>query len=91
MASLTKDCILQVAAYLLTGRGRKLSPSMVDPWQLKIGIEIEHEHTRFKWVAQIIALDHLYEFPDYYTRLLQLEKEAEADKRRGIKLPNRRP
>lgn len=89
--SLTKDCIHRAAAYLLTGHGRNISPAMVDAWQLKVGISIEMEHTRFRWVAQIIALDHLYEFPDYYTRLLQLEKDAEDDKRRGIKLPNRRP
>lgn len=86
---LTKECIQRAAAYLLTGKGHKLSPGMVDSWQLKVGIEIEREHTRFKWIAQIIALDHLYEFPDYYTRLLELEQRAMADKIKGIRLPNR--
>jgi len=87
---LTKEHIQRAAAYLLTGKGHYITPGMVDAWQLKEGIKVEYEHTKFKWVATIIALDHLYEFPDYYTRLLQLEKDAEADKRRHVRLPNRR-
>lgn len=88
---LTGDLIHQAATYLLTGRGHRLKPSQVDQWQLREGIKIEYEHTRFKWIAQIIAMDHLEEFPDYYTRLLLLEKEAGEYKRLGKRLPNRRP
>src|SRR5210317_646760 len=47
--------------------------------ELRTGIEIEHEHTDDKSKAKEIALDHLYEFPDYYTRLVKMEKEAEAE------------
>jgi hypothetical protein len=34
------------------------------------------EHTNNRDVAERIALDHLAEIPDYYTRLLAMEKEA---------------
>jgi hypothetical protein len=37
--------------------------------QLKRGIEVEHEHTSTPKVAREIALDHLGERPDYYTKL----------------------
>lgn len=47
--------------------------------QLKIGLEIESEHTDSKEKAEEISKDHLWEFPDYYTRLKQMEKEAEKD------------
>lgn len=38
--------------------------------QLKMGIKVEREHTKSNKVAREIALDHLSEFPDYYTKLL---------------------
>jgi len=44
--------------------------------QLKMGIEIEYEHTDDRKTAAKIALDHLKEIPDYYTRLVKMEKEA---------------
>lgn len=37
--------------------------------QLKMGIKVEMEHTKDKVIARMIALDHLREYPDYYTRL----------------------
>jgi len=43
--------------------------------ELVMGIEVEKEHTTDEKVAREIALDHLYEFPDYYTRLKKVEKE----------------
>ena len=43
--------------------------------ELKMGIEIEKEHSTDERVAREIALDHLYELPDYYTRLKSVEKE----------------
>jgi hypothetical protein len=46
--------------------------------QLKMGQKIEHEHTKDMDVATDIALNHLGEFPDYYTRLAKLEKQAKA-------------
>ena len=44
--------------------------------QLKIGVPIEHEHTKDNDLATDIALQHLGEFPDYYTRLTKLETSA---------------
>lgn len=43
--------------------------------QLKIGTEIEQEHVLDLAIAREIALDHLAEMPDYYTRLHKMENE----------------
>ena len=43
--------------------------------QLKMGIAVEKEHTSDPKVAREIALDHLMERPDYYTKLKKVEKE----------------
>lgn len=54
--------------------------------QLKMGIKVEMEHTKDKKIAKMIALDHLAEIPDYYTRLAKMEKEAKRKvKRKNIK------
>lgn len=45
--------------------------------ELEMGIEVEKEHTKDDAKAREIALDHLKEFPDYYTRLADMEKKAE--------------
>jgi hypothetical protein len=37
--------------------------------ELKMGIEVEKEHTKDPDIARKIALDHLAEVPDYYTKL----------------------
>ena len=47
-----------------------------NPEQLEMGIKIEMEHTDDPSVAKIIALDHLSEIPDYYTRLKKMEEDA---------------
>ena len=41
--------------------------------QLKRGIEVEKEHTSHSHVAREIALDHLWEKPDYYLKLSKME------------------
>lgn len=41
----------------------------VDAEQLRIGIEVELEHTDDEKVAEKIARDHLAEDPHYYTKL----------------------
>jgi predicted DNA-binding transcriptional regulator YafY len=45
----------------------------VDPEQLRMGIEVELEHTDNRVVAEKIAVDHLAEDPLYYTHLLEME------------------
>jgi hypothetical protein len=47
-----------------------------DPEQLEMGIEVEMEHTSDPLIAKRIALDHLSEITDYYTRLAKMEAEA---------------
>ena len=42
--------------------------------QLARGIKAEKEHTDDLALAREIALDHLNEIPDYYTRLQKIEK-----------------
>ena len=54
--------------------------------QFRIGMEVELEHGTIKKLTNVsndhllttakIALAHLNEIPDYYTRLLKMEKEA---------------
>lgn len=44
--------------------------------ELYLGKNIEMEHTNLKRIAKKIAKHHLDEIPDYYTRLIQMEKEA---------------
>jgi len=61
--------------------------SVTDPEQFRIGLSIELEHGGVDPHTNVtndnliltgkIALAHLNEFPDYYTRLEHLEKEAE--------------
>jgi hypothetical protein len=47
--------------------------------QILMGIKIEQEHTSNKMIALEIAMDHLGEIPDYYTRLIEMEEEAEDE------------
>lgn len=57
--------------------------SKYDQKQLSLGIEIEKEHTSDEKIAKQIAGDHLDEIPDYYTRLIALEKEAKKATKRS--------
>jgi len=47
--------------------------------QLDIGEPIEHEHTKNHKLAKEIALQHLDEIPDYYTRLKKMEASAKKE------------
>jgi hypothetical protein len=47
-----------------------------DSEQIRMGIKVEYEHTRCPIISKRITLDHLTEFPDYYTRLKNMENEA---------------
>ena len=60
-----------------------------DVEQFRMGLEVEMEHGPHDPATDVtggdplmtgrIALAHLNEFPDYYTRLATMEAEAEAD------------
>jgi hypothetical protein len=41
-----------------------------------MGVKVEMEHTTCPIISRKIALDHLVEIPDYYTRLKKMEAEA---------------
>lgn len=43
--------------------------------QLEMGVKVEREHTSDDNTAKEIALDHLMELPDYYTKLKKVENE----------------
>ena len=47
--------------------------------QLDMGEPIEHEHTGDHDLAKDIALQHLDEIPDYYTRLKKMEASAKKE------------
>ena len=64
------------AKFLLNGLAVKkgVGPEDVDPEELKMGIEVEREHCGGDTgIATRIALDHLAEFPKYYSMLKFME------------------
>ena len=70
----------------LTGKRLKIKWDKFNVDQFKIGMEVELEHGTIRKLTNIsndhllttgkIALAHLNEIPDYYNRLLKMEKEA---------------
>ena len=70
------------------GKSLGLSWKKLDLKQFHMGLNIELEHGKRNALTNVtnddevltakIALAHLSEFPDYYTRLKKLEKEADA-------------
>ena len=53
------------------GVGDNTPSHSVDPVQLSLGVQIEMEHTNDHEIAQEIAMDHLTEDPQYYTKLVK--------------------
>lgn len=47
----------------------------VDPKELEKGLKVEKEHIDDKDTDEEIALDHLAEIPDYYSKLKEMEKK----------------
>lgn len=79
-----------ISSFLDEGRYNENPDIDVDENELKMGIEVEKEHTTNENLARRIALDHLSEpgLSDYYTRLKKMEEEAK--KEAGIKEANLR-
>lgn len=67
-----------LGSFLGYGRAKekKIEEKDVNKEQLKMGIKVEMEHTNNPMISKRIALDHLAEIPDYYTRLKKMEEEA---------------
>jgi hypothetical protein len=71
----------------LIGEQLGIDWSRFDVEQFRMGMEVELEHGTIDPLTNVsndnllitgkIALAHLNEFPDYYTRLLKMEQEAE--------------
>jgi hypothetical protein len=72
------------------GIGDNTPTHEVDPVQLSIGIQIEMEHTNDLKIAQSIAMDHLTEDPEYYTKLVKagLAKEFQPTHNSGFGDPD---
>lgn len=64
-----------LGSVLGTGMAKKknITEKDVDSKELAMGIKVEMEHTKNKAIAKRIALDHLAELKDYYTRLKKME------------------
>lgn len=69
------QCASKMAMFLNNGRANEkgVTDADVDPNELKMGIKVEYEHTTDPATSKRIALDHLAELPDYYTRLKIME------------------
>lgn len=68
--------IYHVLSSILSEGKSKGKDLKVDSEQLEMGIKVEMEHTTCPVISRKIAMDHLAEIPDYYTRLDKMEKEA---------------
>lgn len=66
-----------MSSFFSEGRSKNFKGDY-DPEQLKMGIEVEKEHTTNDFIAARIAKDHLAEIPDYYTRLAKMEADAQS-------------
>jgi len=68
------------------GVGDNTPSDKIDPAQLSIGVQVEMEHTNDPEIAKEIAMDHLTEDPEYYTKLVNagLAKEFQAGTGSGI-------
>lgn len=72
--SLYKDT--KIAEVIPGGLAEGKKPSDFPTDQLKMGIEVELEHTKDRATAKEIAMDHLSEDRNYYTKLKKMEKEG---------------
>ena len=68
------DELIEKGNSLKGGIGDSTKKKDVDSAQLKMGIRVEMEHTDDKKVAEEIAIDHLSETKDYYSKLKKVEK-----------------
>ena len=86
-ASFTSDEAKQIGSEI----GVDWSTAAFDVEQFRMGLDVELEHGLHDPVTDVtnndpvvtgkIALAHLHEFPDYYTRLARMEEEARREAR----------
>jgi Protein of unknown function (DUF5661) len=85
MSGFTADEARRIGAQI----GIDWDSAMFDVAQFRMGMDVELEHGRHDPSTDVtgddpvttgkIALAHLNEFPDYYTRLEQMEEQAKRD------------
>jgi len=68
---LVKESLDHYINELEGGKGENTKPEDVNADQLEVGQEVEYEHTDDDDIALDIALDHLSEDPEYYTKLVK--------------------
>jgi len=75
---------------LTGGVGDTTAPSNVNTKELSIGLQVEMEHTNDEKIATEIAMDHLTEDPEYYSKLVAagLAKEFSPSANSGLGDPN---
>jgi len=81
-AAIKKDFNIDIKDFKDQLKGGKSDGKDITKYDLKqilMGIKIEQEHTTNKMMALEITMDHLEEIPDYYTRLIEMEEEAEDE------------
>jgi hypothetical protein len=88
MPSSSRSFSLEEARKIGEAIGIDWAQSPFDAEQFRMGLEVELEHGRRDLETDVthddpivtgkIALAHLNEFPDYYTRLAKMEAEAEG-------------
>ena len=81
-AAIKKDFNIDIKDFKDQLKGGKSDGKDITKYDLKqilMGIKIEQEHTSNKMIALEITMDHLEEIPDYYTRLIEMEEEAEDE------------
>ena len=66
------------------GRHQDSPDDKFDPKELKMGIDVEKEHTDSPAIAKEIAKDHLAECSTYYSRLAKMENECKKAKGNGM-------
>ena len=66
-----------LSSFLSEGKAKDFNGNY-DSKEIAMGIKVEMEHTTCKLIAERIAMDHLAECPDYYTRLDEMEKSCEG-------------
>lgn len=80
--AIKKDYGIDIKEFKDQLKGGKADGKDITKYDLKeilMGIKIEQEHTNNKMIALEITMDHLEEIPDYYTRLIEMEEEAEEE------------
>ncbi|HET9722451.1 MAG TPA: DUF5661 family protein [Actinomycetota bacterium] len=83
-----REFTLEEAAQVAGSLGIDMAAEGIDLEQFRLGLGVELEHGRVDPETDVsdddplitgkIALAHLREIPDYYTRLAEMETEAES-------------